>query len=257
MQGRSRMTEETSSSIAASSFTADSTPERSDASKSVSGPTLPNEGKAAIFDLDGTLLDSMGVWDAMDARFFRERGIRCPDDFSTAVAAMQFREIAEYAKKRFDLPDTAEELMAIWNRMAAYEYAHTVVPKPHALSYVRHLHETGARLAIATTLPASLREPALEHAGLKPYFHIQCSAGDDNGKGKEHADIYLLAATRLGVRPESCTVFEDILPGIRSARSVGMNAWAMYDASSDKDWTSIGQIATGTLRDFSDAPNIL
>ncbi|MFT8356847.1 MAG: HAD family phosphatase [Bifidobacterium aquikefiri] len=216
-----------------------------------------NEGKAAIFDLDGTLLDSMRVWDVMDVKFFAGRGIECPQDFSKSVASMQFHEIAVYVKQRFHFSDTPEELMAIWNRMAAYEYAHNVVPKPHAVAYVRHLHETGAKLAIATTLPPTLREPAMKHAGLAPYVHTVCSTGDGNCRGKEYPDIYLYAARLLGVRPESCTVFEDLLTAVHSAQSAGMQTWAMYDASSEKDWAAIQLIADGTLNDFSDAPSIL
>lgn len=217
----------------------------------------PNAGKAAIFDLDGTLLDSMSVWEEVDARFFRERGITFPADFPTTVAAMQFNEIAAYTKARFHLQDSTEDLVAIWSRMAAYEYAHHVNPKPHACSYVRHLHDTGAKLAVATTLPAQLRVPALQHSGLMPYFDVVCSTGDNNGRGKEHADIYLHAAQRLGIDPQACTVFEDILPAIRSTQSVGMKVWAIYDASSDKDWPMITRLATGSLRDFSQAPAIL
>ncbi|MFT8703836.1 HAD family hydrolase [Bifidobacterium aquikefiricola] len=216
-----------------------------------------NAGKAAIFDLDGTLLDSMGVWHTMDMKFFAERGIECPQNFSKTVASMQFHDIALYVRERFHLSDTPEELMAIWNRMAADEYAHRVKPKPHALAYIRHLHETGARLAIATTLPPTLREPAMKHAGLVPYIDAVCSTGDGICRGKEYPDIYLHAARLLGVRPESCTVFEDILTAVRSAKSAGMQTWAMYDASSDKDWAAIQQTADGTLKDFSDAPSIL
>ena len=77
-----------------------------------------NHGKAAIFDLDGTLLDSMGVWDQVDIDFLAKRGIEVPADYMGKVAAMQFRQIAEYTIARFGLPDTPEALMQEWDDMA-------------------------------------------------------------------------------------------------------------------------------------------
>ena len=82
-----------------------------------------NQGKGAIFDLDGTLLDSMGVWDQVDIDFLSKRGIDVPDDYMTKVAAMQFRQIAEYTIARFSLTDTPEELMDEWDHMARVMYA--------------------------------------------------------------------------------------------------------------------------------------
>ncbi len=95
-----------------------------------------NSGKAAIFDLDGTLLDSMGVWDQVDIDFLGKRGIEVPDDYMTTVSSMQFRQIAEYTIKRFDLDDTPEDLMNEWTEMATHAYATIVEAKPHALSLI-------------------------------------------------------------------------------------------------------------------------
>ncbi|MDN6802564.1 MAG: HAD hydrolase-like protein, partial [Bifidobacterium mongoliense] len=81
---------------------------------------LVNLGKGAIFDLDGTLLDSMGVWDQVDADFLHARGFAVPDDYGAKVAAMEFRQIAEYTIHRFQLDDTPEALMAEWNSRAAH-----------------------------------------------------------------------------------------------------------------------------------------
>lgn len=217
----------------------------------------PNEGKAAIFDLDGTLLDSMGVWDQVDADFLSKRGIPVPADYMTKVAAMQFRQIALYTIRRFDLPDTPEELMAEWDDMARTAYSTVVEAKPHAIEYLRHLKDSGASLAVATSLPPSLREPAMEHVGIAGYFDAIISVDDAGDVGKDRPDVYLLAAQRLAVPPQDCTVFEDLLAGVRSAKSAGMTVWAMHDDSSDTDWTSICDIADGVLFDFADAPTLL
>ena len=213
--------------------------------------------RAAIFDLDGTLLDSMGVWDQVDIDFLAKRGIAVPDDYMTKVAAMQFRQIAEYTIARFGLPDTPEALMDEWDDMARVAYATTVEAKPGALDYLHDLKARGVRLGVATSLPPRLREPALEHVGMLDLFDAIVSVDDANDVGKDRPDVYLLAAARLGVEPRDCTVFEDLLVAMRSAKSVGMRVWAMHDDSSDADWPRICDLAAGVLFDFRDAPREL
>lgn len=213
-----------------------------------------NRGKAAIFDLDGTLLDSMGVWDQVDVDFLSRRRIAVPTDYMARVSAMQFRQIAEYTIRRFGLQDTPEELMREWNDMARVAYSTQVEAKPHAVEYLQGLKRSGASLAVATSLPPSLREPAMRHVGIADFFDAVCSVDDAGDVGKDRPDVYLLAADRLGVEPEGCTVFEDLLVGMQSARSVGMRVWAMHDDSSAGDWPEICDLADGTLFDFAAAP---
>lgn len=198
-----------------------------------------NHGKAAIFDLDGTLLDSMGVWDQVDIDFLAKRGIEVPADYMGKVAAMQFRQIAEYTIARFGLPDTPEALMQEWDDMARVAYSTVVEAKPHAVEYLSYLKRSGAKLAVATSLPPALREPAMKHVGIFDYFDQIVSVDDANDVGKDRPDVFLLAAGRLGVVPEQCTVFEDLLVAMRSAKSVGMRVWAIHDDSSDGDWPDI------------------
>lgn len=216
-----------------------------------------NHGKAAIFDLDGTLLDSMGVWDRVDIDFLAKRGIEVPADYMGKVAAMQFRQIAEYTIARFGLPDTPEALMQEWDDMARVAYSTVVEAKPHAVEYLSYLKRSGAKLAVATSLPPALREPAMKHVGIFDYFDQIVSVDDANDVGKDRPDVFLLAAGRLGVVPEQCTVFEDLLVAMRSAKSVGMRVWAIHDDSSDGDWPDICGLADGVLFDFSEAPHSL
>ena len=122
-------------------------------------------------DLDGTLLDSMGVWDQVDIDFLNKRGIEVPPDYMTKVSAMQFRQIAEYTIARFGLTDTPEELMQEWDDMASVAYSTTVEAKPGALDYLRDLKASGVKLGVATSLPPHLREPALRHVGMFDLFN--------------------------------------------------------------------------------------
>lgn len=213
--------------------------------------------KAVIFDLDGTLLDSMGVWDQVDIDFLNKRGIAVPPDYTTTVSAMQFRQIAEYTIVRFGLKDTPEELMQEWDDMASVAYSTTVEAKPGALGYLHDLKAAGVKLGVATSLPPHLREPALRHVGMFGLFDDIVSVDDVNDVGKDQPDVYLLAAKRLGVKPTDCTVFEDLLVAMKSAKSVGMTVWAMHDDSSAADWPEICRLADGVLFDFHNAPRVL
>lgn len=216
-----------------------------------------NAGRAAIFDLDGTLLDSMNVWTQIDIDFFAERGIEIPDDYMAKVATMQSRQVAVYTKRRFGLPDAVEDLMTLWNSMAVKVYTTSVEAKPHAHEYLEYLHDSGADLAVATALPASMYKPAMAHVGIDRYFDVRVSAEDAGDADKTSPDVYLLAAARLGVQPGNCTVFEDLLPAVRAARRGGMHVWAMLDKASQSDWPSIRREADGAIDDYADAPKVL
>ncbi|KFJ05989.1 HAD family phosphatase [Bifidobacterium tsurumiense] len=216
-----------------------------------------NIGKAAIFDLDGTLLDSMGVWDHVDDVSLNSRGIAVPEDYAQAVSHMQFREIADYTIARFNLSDDPQDLMDEWNALAREAYATIVEVKPHAVEYLASLKASGAKLAVATTLPPQLRDPAMDHVGIAQFFDEICSTDDVQFVGKDQPDVYLHAASLLNIEPHHCTVFEDILPGLQAAQSVGMKAWAMHDDSSDALWPQICEVADGVLFDFSNAPLVL
>ena len=209
--------------------------------------------KAYIFDLDGTLLDSMHVWQQIDVDFLARRHIAVPPDYTDIITPMGSTECATYTIARFNLPEQPEDLLREWHAMAIDAYSHSVPLKPYALDYLRALRKKGAKVAIATSLSPELHQPALERHGLSALFDA-IAHSDEVGCGKSKPDVFLLAAERLGVAPEDCVVFDDILPAIAAAKSAGMMAYAVYDESSAADWAAMQRIADGTLRDFREAP---
>lgn len=208
--------------------------------------------KAYIFDLDGTLLDSMSLWAQIDADFLKKRGLPVPPDYMEAVSALGFPEAAAYTIARFELRDTVEALLAEWQEMAVYAYGHTVKLKPGAREVLLALKERGAKLGIATSLPEALYAPALRHHGLWTLFDAICATGEV-GRDKTSPDVFLLAAQRLGVRPADCVVFEDLFQAIQSAKAAGMTVYGVYDASAQAHWESIREIADGVIVDFQEA----
>lgn len=209
--------------------------------------------KAYIFDLDGTLLDSMGLWEQIDAGFLTKRGLAVPPDYINAICSRSFPEAAAYTIERFHLPDSVEDLLAEWNGMAAHAYGHTVPLKPHAREYLKALKERGAKLAVATSLPRALYGPALRQHGLEPYFDAVCST-DEVAFGKTRPDVFLLAAKRLGVAPAECILFEDILQAVHSGKAAGMTVYGVLDEASKGDWDAIREAADGVVWDFRQAP---
>jgi len=209
--------------------------------------------KACIFDLDGTLLDSMGVWQDIDVEFLEQRGRAVPGDYADKVSAMSFEQAAAYTIERFALTDDAESVMSKWREMAGHAYGHTIQMKPHAKEYLSALRGLGVRLALATSATPEHYEAALCAHGVYDWFEVICGT-DEVGCGKTSPDIFRLAADKLKLAPCECVVFEDILPAVISAKSIGMTVYGVYDSFSESSWEEIKEAADGVIYDFKDAP---
>jgi HAD superfamily hydrolase (TIGR01509 family) len=209
------------------------------------------EFKAAIFDLDGTLIDSMGVWEKVDRDFLAKRHLPVPDGYIEQLSAMSFREAAEYTIALFGLKEKGTNIIAEWNEMVLYEYGHYIILKPHAREYLLYLKQSHVKLATATSLPKILYEPVLKSNGIYQLFDA-LSSTDEVSRGKEYPDIYLLAAQKLAVLPGDCVAFDDILAAITAIKAAGMKAFGMYDSYSAHNQKAIRQIADGYIYDFAE-----
>ncbi len=209
--------------------------------------------KAVIFDLDGTLLDSMNVWEQIDIDFLAKRGFEATPDYINEICSRSFSEAATYTIEHFGLPDDAASLIEEWNAMAVYAYGHTVELKKHAKEYLGKLKERGVKLGIATSLPPVLYSPALRNHQVEHFFDVICST-DEVARGKTYPDVFLYAAEKLDIAPQQCLVFEDIPQAVKSAKSAGMKVVGIYDKSSKKYWEEIKNMADGALYDFQNAP---
>ena len=207
---------------------------------------------AAIFDLDGTLLDSVWVWREVDRAFFQEIGVAEPEDYARSIQGMSFRETAAYTVRRFGLSRTVEEVMAGWTRMTVEAYARRVAMKPGALDYLRALKRAGVRLAVATANREELFGPALRRCGAWELFDAVCTSAEVGDAGKDDGALFRLAAQKLGVAPADCVVFEDTLMGVQGARRCGMGVYAVRDAGNDHHESEIAALADGVIDDFSE-----
>lgn len=207
--------------------------------------------EGAVFDIDGTLIDSMGLWYQVDVDFFRARNAEMPADYSAKVAQMGAWRTAEYTIDLLGLSETPEELLAIWNDMIRDEYLYRVPLKPYAKEYILSLKEQGTKLAVATALFPELYEPVLRRTSIYTYFDAFVSSAEIKCE-KCQPDIYLLAAERLGVAPDRCVVFEDIVAGIQGAKAAGMFAVGVYDKWDRTDQSALAAAADLYIKDFSD-----
>lgn len=189
--------------------------------------------KAAIFDLDGTLVDSMYVWRKVDEDFLTARNIPVTDEYTDKMRTMFFETAAAYTKETYSLDESVEEIMQVWLDMAHFEYANCVRTKPGAVAFIRFLREKGMHIGMATSNNPYLLRPCLENNGMHGLFDAVCYTSEV-GMNKSNPDIYIYTAEKLGVKPSECIVFEDIPEGIISSSSVGMMTAAVYDPSNEQ-----------------------
>lgn len=184
--------------------------------------------EAVLFDLDGSLVDSMWIWRDIDIEYLGRFGIPLPEGLQADIEGMSFSETAEYFKKRFQIPDSIDKIKKDWNQMAWDKYACQVPLKEGAREFVEHCRKKGIRLAIATSNSRQLVENVMKVHGLFGYFDGIVTACDVE-KGKPAPDVYLEAARKCHTSPDKCLVFEDIVPGIMAGKAAGMKVCAVRD----------------------------
>ncbi|MFT5873790.1 MAG: HAD superfamily hydrolase (TIGR01509 family) [Clostridium sp.] len=184
--------------------------------------------KAAIFDLDGTLVDSMWVWGKIDEDYFKIRNMDLPKNLKSQIEHLSFNQTAAYFKSNFNIPDTIEEIINEWTDFAYVEYLNNVKLKPGVVEFLSLLKTLNIKIGLATSNSNSLLEAVLRANGIYHYFD-SITLTDEVSRGKNFPDVYLLAAKKLGVKPEECIVFEDILPAVKGAKAAGMKVIGVYD----------------------------
>lgn len=206
--------------------------------------------KAFLFDLDGTLVDSMWIWKSIDVEYLGRFGLELPGDLQSSIEGMSFSETARYFKERFALPDSLEEMKNDWNRMAWEKYLREVPLKPGVRDFLAYHHSRGVKMAVATSNSRELAEAVIAVHGLTNIFDAVVT-GCDVTHGKPSPDIYLEAAAKLGVLPGECLVFEDIVAGIQAGRNAGMEVVAVEDAYSLYQMEQKKELADMYIADYT------
>lgn len=186
--------------------------------------------KAAIFDVDGTLLDSMPVWTYFARDFLKRSGVAVREDADDVVRYMCLRETAEFFISDCGVTGTVEEVMARCNEMLEEAYFNKVMPGEGVPELLRYLKENNIPMYIATATDRYLVEAAMKRCGLDKYFDgiITCT---EAGAGKTKPDIFFKAAAYMGSEPESTWIFEDALHAVTTAKAAGFKVCTVYDES--------------------------
>lgn len=210
--------------------------------------------KAVIFDLDGTLIDSMWVWEKIDVAYLGRYNIPVPECMDSALEGKSFTETATYFKERFNVPQSVEEIKQTWNELAWEFYTQEVPLKQGVKEFLELMKAKNIKLGIATSNSTELVHAVLKHLEIDSYFHtIRTSCEVE--KGKPHPYIYLKVAEDLGVKGEECLVFEDVPNGVRAGKNAGMDVWAVEDRQTEGAKVDLRALADRMIVDFDEAVN--
>ena len=208
--------------------------------------------KAYILDMDGTLIDSMGLWVQSDKTFLSKRGIAIPNDYAEFVAKtipLTPIESAAHIIQHFKLNEEPEDVMAEYNAMALDAYSNTIPLKPGVMAFLQNLRSQGTKMAIATSAPAVLCMAALQNNKIIDLFDAICTS-EEVGVGKSSPDVFLLAAKRLNTAPKDCIVYDDSLVAIQTAKSIGMATCGVYDEHNKNEWEEVKRVSDFSITSF-------
>ena len=206
-----------------------------------------------IFDMDGTLVDSMGCWHRLSREYLNMRGVT--GDVAAMleeIKTMTVEESAALFLQRFHLSGTPQDVMRDMNEMMAGHYRADVPAKPGVREYLNLLRRRGTTLCIASATAELLIRDCLRHLGLEPYFSFLLSC-EEVGAGKSRPDVFLAAAERLGARPPEIAVFEDSAFAARTAKNAGFYTVGVYDEEGRDDWPEVREMCDETIRNGNDA----
>ena len=203
-----------------------------------------------LFDMDGTLIDSNGVWKNVDREFLARRGIAYTHAYYEGVAHTILPLAAKFTKEYCRLTESCEEIIAEWMEMARDAYAHVTV-KPGVRAYLKQCRAEGRRMAVVTSSVPEHCRAALGRLGLTEYFERILFA-HDLGMDKKDPETFRHAAALMGVTPEDCTMYDDSVAACRAAREAGMQVVGVYDAFFHVSWPEMQQVCHRVIRSFEE-----
>ncbi len=203
-----------------------------------------------IFDLDGTLIDSNGIWADVDRTFLARRGMEYTKEYYEGVAHTIFPLAAVFTKEYCHLSESCEEIMAEWMELAKGNYANVPI-KPMVKEVLETLRSRGERMVIFTSCVPEHCRTALAVHGLEPYFERVIFA-QELGGDKSNPEIFRTVASMLGVKPQECTLVDDSVKSCRSAKEAGMCVIGVYDDFFDSTRVQMRSVCDKFIESFEE-----
>lgn len=207
--------------------------------------------KVYIFDIDGTLVDSMGEWGRALTGFLDERGVSYPPDIVKRVVALGLPGIAKYYKEHFPLQESEEELLAYMVCTFKRKYEKEIQPKPGVLHTLETLKARGARLCVLSAGMHVLFDDCVKRLGIDKLLEY-CWSSDDFPTSKADPEIYKMVAAKLGVDVSECVMVDDSLAALIPAKKAGLHTIGMYDEFSKDNEEKMREIADEYIYTFEE-----
>lgn len=205
----------------------------------------------AIFDMDGTLIDSMPVWRGLGASFLSLHGVTPPDDLRKIIAPLTLPQSAEYFQT-LGVTGTVDEIVSALNAYMRAQYETTIGLREGVVAYLEALKSAGVRCCIATATNESLAQICLNRLKLLPYFEFIMSC-ETIGIGKTDPAVYDAAAQRLGAAPADIAVYEDAPYAAETAKQAGYYVIGVHDPSAERHQARLKLTIDEYLTDYAAA----
>ena len=190
--------------------------------------------KAAIFDMDGTLINSLIFWDHLwknlGEKYLNDPTFRPDETTDRECRTLTVDKAMDLVHQRFGLGESGKELTDLAIELIIVFYREVVEPKEGDVEFLRYLKSQGVKMAVATASNGDLVQLAMERCGLKPYLDMVVSCADV-GKGKDQPDVFLLTLEKLGTTAEETWMFEDSYVALQTAKRIGMPTVGIFDAN--------------------------
>ncbi len=202
-----------------------------------------------LTDMDGTILDSMGMWTEIDRRFLEKRGIVMDEEYTNQLKTMTFPSAADYTIRRYDLKEDPKDIMDEWDAMCIEMYKTEIDLKEGVREALKKWKEMDIPVAIVSLSKEFMVRTAVKMYGIEPLLKGLVYM-ESTGKGKDVPDSFFYGADLLKVRAERCLVLEDSIKAMKTAKAAGFVVCAVEDASAAMDKEEILQVADFYMESF-------
>lgn len=207
--------------------------------------------KYAIFDMDGTLIDSMPVWENLGREYLNEKGVKVPENLNEIINAMSLTESANYFRKEFGIKDSVKKIISDINKLIENKYRYEIPLKLYAKEFLSSLKRDNVTMCVATATPIELAQAALKRLNVLEYFYcIVCC--DEVGIGKTKPDVYYLAINKMGAGIDNTIIYEDADYAMKTAKSAGFYTVGVHDEATGKTKEEMKLLCNRYIDSFED-----